>query len=509
MENPCLPHQQFTMYSQSSAVGQMIAQYKSSHPEEESAGQQPSASIVAAPRCASSMIHRPMMMMKLVAPYFDYTDHSHVTDVNPSVPLTAPGRLPNFPVKMLAILSREDLSHIISWMPHGRSWRVLKPREFEVKVIPAYFEHSKFSSFIRQANGWGFRRITKGPDRNSYYHELFLRGLPHLTKQMQRPHPSQKPALNPHTEPKFYEISQEHPLPECSKEKGFANEADKILVQCALVQRGNLYNGISVTTSEENQQQQHHLSHMQSAEPMTSPSSSMMMPQRTVSVVQEEAPIQQHHHVHDDWEPMPVGQNYSYSGPTYEPAPAPEPVPCMEPLTRVMQNENQQVYRHHAAPAQYHQEGCDQAPLSLDHAMAVPLANLPSCDSFGNMMEGFFAKRPAHNLYEEQSHCMEPMPMPKRARYHEPQQQQQQPRQQQHEVAAPRPRMVPSSNFANATWTNFAANEPVVTMNHITECNLDHRQQEALDDFESTIRATDSFINALDLGHDVQNLFDF
>ena len=162
--------------------------------------------------------------MKLVPPYFDYRDFSEVPDPNPSAPLTAPGRLPNFPVKMLAILSRPDLSHIISWMPHGRSWRVWKPREFEVKVIPTYFEHSKFSSFIRQANGWGFRRITKGPDRNSYYHELFLRGLPHLTKLMQRPHPSQKPALNPSTEPQFYKISQEHPLPECKNDKS-AEEA--------------------------------------------------------------------------------------------------------------------------------------------------------------------------------------------------------------------------------------------------------------------------------------------
>jgi hypothetical protein len=506
------------MYSQSSALGQMIAQYKSNHPEGETAGQQPpasSSSIVAAPRCVSSMIPRPMMMMKLVAPYFDYTDHSHVTDINPSVPLTAPGRLPNFPVKMLAILSRDDLSHIVSWMPHGRSWRVLKPREFEVKVIPAYFEHSKFSSFIRQANGWGFRRITKGPDRNSYYHELFLRGLPHLTKQMQRPHPSQKPALNPHTEPKFYEISQEHPLPECSKEKDFANEADQILVQCALVQRGNLYNGILVTTSEENQQQQqNHMNHMPTSEPMSSSSSSMMMPQRTVSVAQEEAPIQQQHNFNDDWEPMPVGHNYSYSGPTYEPAPAPEPVPCMTPLPLVMQNENQQVYRHHAAPAQYHhQEGPGQAPLSLDPAEAVPLAILPSCDSFGNLMEGYFAKRTADNLHEDEhnSHGMEPLPMTKRARYHE--QQQQQPRQQQQqEMAAPQPRVVPSSSFANATWTNFAPKEPVVTMNHITERDLEsrrHHQQEVLDDFESTIRSTDSFINALDLGHDVQILFDY
>lgn len=92
-------------------------------------------------------------------PYFYYRDFSMEADPDPLTPLTPPGRVPNFPAKMHSILSRPDLAEIVCWMPHGRSWRVLKPREFEIKVIPTYFEHSKFSSFIRQANGWGFRRM--------------------------------------------------------------------------------------------------------------------------------------------------------------------------------------------------------------------------------------------------------------------------------------------------------------------------------------------------------------
>jgi HSF-type DNA-binding len=64
----------------------------------------------------------------------------------------------NKTAKMHAILSRTDLKDVVGWLPHGRSWRVLKPREFEIKVLPTYFDHNKFSSFIRQANGWGFRR---------------------------------------------------------------------------------------------------------------------------------------------------------------------------------------------------------------------------------------------------------------------------------------------------------------------------------------------------------------
>ena len=55
--------------------------------------------------------------------------------------------------RMHAILSRPDFRDVVAWLPHGRSWRVLKPREFEIKIIPLFFEHAKFSSFVRQANG--------------------------------------------------------------------------------------------------------------------------------------------------------------------------------------------------------------------------------------------------------------------------------------------------------------------------------------------------------------------
>ena len=147
-------------------------------------------------------------------PYFYYRNFSTLQDPDPLTPLTAPGRVPNFPAKMHSILSRADLADVVAWMPHGRSWRVLKPREFEIRVIPTYFEHAKFSSFIRQANGWGFRRMTQGRDRNSYYHEMFLRGLPHLCKMMKRPGVSEKQAADPEHEPDFYKINEECPVPE-------------------------------------------------------------------------------------------------------------------------------------------------------------------------------------------------------------------------------------------------------------------------------------------------------
>ena len=147
-------------------------------------------------------------------PFYFYKDFSEVEDPDPLMPVTPPGRVPNFAAKMYAILSRSDLSDVVAWAPHGRAWKILKPREFEIRVIPSYFEHNKLSSFIRQANGWGFRRITQGPDKNCYYHEQFLRGLPHLIKSMKRPGVAEKKAMDAAQAPDFTEISQLHPVPE-------------------------------------------------------------------------------------------------------------------------------------------------------------------------------------------------------------------------------------------------------------------------------------------------------
>lgn len=163
--------------------------------------------------------------------------------------LTPPGRTPNFLAKLHAILSRNDIYDIIHWLPHGRSWKVFKPRDFEIKVLPAYFDHDKFSSFIRQANGWGFHRLvastssssdattkstttsttnetqqedttsattltyvdeTSEPSKEStfgsYYHPKFLRGLPHLCIGMKRPTSKNKISCSPGTNNEFLSI---------------------------------------------------------------------------------------------------------------------------------------------------------------------------------------------------------------------------------------------------------------------------------------------------------------
>ena len=81
-------------------------------------------------------------------------------------------RVQKFPLKLYAILAQKEFQEIISWMPHGRSWRVHKPSLFETRVMPLFFEYSNYHSFNRLINAWSFRRVTSGIDRGSYYHEV-------------------------------------------------------------------------------------------------------------------------------------------------------------------------------------------------------------------------------------------------------------------------------------------------------------------------------------------------
>eukprot|EP00568_Trieres_chinensis_P006663 CAMPEP_0183294098 /NCGR_PEP_ID=MMETSP0160_2-20130417/2550_1 /TAXON_ID=2839 ORGANISM="Odontella Sinensis, Strain Grunow 1884" /NCGR_SAMPLE_ID=MMETSP0160_2 /ASSEMBLY_ACC=CAM_ASM_000250 /LENGTH=323 /DNA_ID=CAMNT_0025455341 /DNA_START=89 /DNA_END=1060 /DNA_ORIENTATION=+ len=92
----------------------------------------------------------------------------------------------NFPAKLHDILSRPGNEDIISWSPHGKAWRVYKPKAFEEKILPMYFRHSQYTSFMRQVNGWGFERIMHGPDQNAYQHEFFVRDQPTLCRKMRR-----------------------------------------------------------------------------------------------------------------------------------------------------------------------------------------------------------------------------------------------------------------------------------------------------------------------------------
>jgi len=101
--------------------------------------------------------------------YYVYSDFSHVQPEFGESHEAAPRTLP---AKLNSMLSDPALSDVIAWQPHGRSWRILDRERFSTEVLPTYFEHSNYNSFIRLVNAWGFRRVPHGIDCDSHYHEV-------------------------------------------------------------------------------------------------------------------------------------------------------------------------------------------------------------------------------------------------------------------------------------------------------------------------------------------------
>jgi hypothetical protein len=102
----------------------------------------------------------------------------------------------------MEILSDEEDSDTISWLPHGRSFIIYKKKKFAANVLPKFFKATKFTSFTRKLNRWGFTRVTRGPEMGSYYHKLFLRDDPSLCLRM-----------SSHSSSKFQEQQQLMPAP--------------------------------------------------------------------------------------------------------------------------------------------------------------------------------------------------------------------------------------------------------------------------------------------------------
>ena len=58
-----------------------------------------------------------------------------------------------FPTLLHELLSDPEYSHIVTWLPHGRSFVILNRKEFESVIIQTEFKLTKVKSFVRQLNG--------------------------------------------------------------------------------------------------------------------------------------------------------------------------------------------------------------------------------------------------------------------------------------------------------------------------------------------------------------------
>lgn len=134
-----------------------------------------------------------------------------------------PGTHEPFPVQLHWVLEqteKDGLSQVVRWAPHGRAFVVHQREQFVEQVLPVYFNQTKFTSFQRQLSLYGFRRVSKGPDRGGYYHPKFLRISRTFTRNITRTkvkNEGPRKAATPGAEPDFYK------MPKLSESIGLAN----------------------------------------------------------------------------------------------------------------------------------------------------------------------------------------------------------------------------------------------------------------------------------------------
>ncbi|URE14736.1 heat stress transcription factor, partial [Musa troglodytarum] len=89
-----------------------------------------------------------------------------------------------FLVKTHQMVEDNVTDDVISWGETGTSFVVWKPVEFARDLLPVHFKHNNFSSFVRQLNTYGFRKVV--PDRWEFANDNFRQGEQRLLCKIRR-----------------------------------------------------------------------------------------------------------------------------------------------------------------------------------------------------------------------------------------------------------------------------------------------------------------------------------
>ena len=94
--------------------------------------------------------------------------------------------VPSFISKLAMMLGDRSATQHVCWSRDGESIHVQNPTMFATHVLPKYFRHSNFASFVRQLNLYGFNKSSNRRDSCEFTHHIFRQGNEHHFKDIRR-----------------------------------------------------------------------------------------------------------------------------------------------------------------------------------------------------------------------------------------------------------------------------------------------------------------------------------
>ena len=96
------------------------------------------------------------------------------------------GEYPNFLLKLYQILENESYKDIIHWTEDGKYFIISNLHDFTEQILPKYYKHNNYSSFIRQLNMYDFHKKKSGQNEHVFHHQNFIRNRKDLLKLIKR-----------------------------------------------------------------------------------------------------------------------------------------------------------------------------------------------------------------------------------------------------------------------------------------------------------------------------------
>jgi hypothetical protein len=137
--------------------------------------------------------------------------------INPKNPKRLRGIVLEDLRKMLEDAEAEN-NTVVTWLKHGRAFVISNKQVFTESVLPRYFKAKKYTYFSDILRIWGFVRLKSAEDKGAYFHRLFVKGKPELTRHLSRQQMKQSMAGWPPKnggEPNLYSPDVDRLVDEC------------------------------------------------------------------------------------------------------------------------------------------------------------------------------------------------------------------------------------------------------------------------------------------------------